>query len=371
MLNKRTLRKLVIVLIVVLTSSLFISACGKKEEPQTEPEPVEEPELEPELQPAQEPDIEPTMVDINPLTGEKLEKFSDGKRPVAIMVENSEDARPQWGMDDEKFSPDIILEGEVEYGITRTMWLFSDYNAIPSIVGPVRSARPPYVKFSELFDAIYVHWGGSTSTSDYVGADTVIFQDGVNNIDQMTFYGNTELFGRATDRNVALEHTGILYGENLGTVIDEYGFRTNFDEKQFSRFSFNDEAKPLSDTSCNKLQFLLSGRSWTKTWTYSEEDHLYHTDDYRNNVTRTNLLILLDNTEYITKSSSGVTYCNYRLDGGEGKLASEGTVIDILWSIKDGKLVIKDKDGKVVNLNPGKTWIGWGSGNNGGVITVE
>ena len=81
-------------------------------------------------------------------------------------------------MDDANYAPDIILEAEVEYGITRTMWLFADYSSIPDTIGPVRSARPPFVKFSELFDTIYIHWGQSNSTSDYVGANTIIAQDG-------------------------------------------------------------------------------------------------------------------------------------------------------------------------------------------------
>ena len=307
----------------------------------------------------------------NPLTGIEMQESARGKRPVAIMVENSADARPQWGMDDEKYSPDIILEAEVEYGITRTMWIFADYTSLPSIVGPVRSARPPFVKFSELFDTIYIHWGQSNSTSDYVGANTIISQDGVNNINQMAFRASTVLFGRSYERNVALEHTGILYGDNLPAVINEYGYRTELDTERFSALEFNDEPVPMSDTPCNNISVGISGRGWTKTWFYSEEDKLYHTNDFNNNLTRENLLVLFDTTEYILKASAGITYCNYRLDGGEGKLASLGTVMDITWSIEDGKLVIKDTDGEIVSLNPGKTWIGWSSANLGGWVNIE
>ena len=308
---------------------------------------------------------------LNPLTGIEMQESARGKRPVAIMVENSPDARPQWGMDDENHAPDIILEAEVEYGITRTMWLFADYTSIPEIVGPVRSARPPYVKFSELFDTIYIHWGQSNSTSDYVGANTVIAQDGVNNINQMAFRASTPLFGRHNGRNVALEHTGILYGENLPAVIDEYGYRTELDPEKFSVLEFNKEAVPMSDTACNNISVCISGRSWVKYWYYSEEDKLYHTDDFYNNLTRENILVLFDTTEYIYKSSSGVTYCNYRLDGGEGKLASLGTIMDITWTVEDGKLVIKDSNGEIVKFNPGKTWIGWSSANLGGWVSYE
>jgi len=81
-------------------------------------------------------------------------------------------------------------------------------------------------------------------------------------------------------------------------------------------------------------------------------------------------LVLMDTTYYIT-NSAGNTYCNYALGGGSGVLASMGTYIDINWSVQDGKLVLTDTAGNPVYLNPGKTWIGWASGNNGGMVTVE
>lgn len=368
MLKKKITKRLTLLLLLTMLLSLFLSGCGKKD---PEPEVIEEPDAEPEVieEADQEPEEETEVK--NALTGLPANDEAINRRIVAVMVENSEDARPQWGMDDENYSPDIIVEAEVEYGITRTMWLFSDYTKVPEIIGPVRSARPPYVRFSELFDSIYVHWGGSGTTSDYLGADYYIQEDGVNNINQMAFYGSTTLFGRATDRNVALEHTGILYGDNLSQVIDEYGYRQEIDWEKCSKLQFNEEPVPLSDRVCNKLTCLISGRSWYKNWTYSEEDSLYHTSDFKNDLTRDNLLVLLDNTQYILKASSGTVYCNYDLSGGPGKLASRGTAIDITWTVEDGKLVIRNEAGEIVKLNPGKTWIGYGSANNGGYVEIE
>ena len=307
----------------------------------------------------------------NPLTGLKMDENAIGKRPVAVMVENTPDARPQWGMDDSRYSPDIILEAEVEYGITRTMWLFADFTHLPDIVGPIRSARPPFVKFSELFDSIYVHWGQSDSAGSYIGASTIIAQDGVDNINQLSYRGWVDLFGRSRERNVAIEHTGIMYTKNLPKAIEEYGYRTERYPEKFTSFEFTDEATPMSDTPCNEITVNISSRSWTKNWKYNKSDKLYHTDDFENNLTRQNILVLVDYTEYITKPMAHFSYCNYLFAGGEGKLASQGTVMDIVWSIEDGKLVIKDTNGKVVSLNRGKTWIGWISANYGGYIDIK
>ena len=307
----------------------------------------------------------------NPLTGLKMNEKAIGKRPVAIMVENTPPARPQWGMDDALYSPDIILEAEVEGGISRTMWLFADFTSLPEIVGPLRSARPPYVRFSEFFDAIYVHWGQSDSAGSYIGASDVIARDGVNNINQLQYRGTVQLFGRNRERDVAIEHTGILYSDKLPAAIEEYGYRTDMDKEAFTFFEFNDELLPMSDTPCNKITVTISSRSWTKHWTYSKTDKLYHTDDFENKLTRQNILVLWDTTEYITKPGASFSYCNYLFEGGEGKLASQGTVKDIVWSVEKGKLSIRDLNGEPVSFNRGKTWIGWISENRGGAIEIE
>lgn len=319
---------------------------------------------------------EKPVVIVNPLTGENdYNKSAVGKRPVACVIENAQAARPQWGIDDEEHAPDIILQGEVEGGETRMLWFYADYTALPSQIGPTRSARPPYIKFSELFDAIFVHWGMSNTTDDYIGADSVFINDDVDHINQMTFSDSVGLYGRDSSRGVALEHTGVIYGENMEAAIESTGFRTDVDDNSFSKLSFNEEIKKLSDTSCTSLSLKYSSRTGATNWTYGE-DGMYHCSEYNTDVKRENLLVLFDDTSYIEKSNykgsgSSEVYCNYGLAGGSGKLASNGTVIDITWDVEDGLLVLKDENGKAVSLNPGKTWIGWGSSNLGGSVDIQ
>lgn len=375
---EKTMKKILSLLLVftLLTTSILLNGCNKKQE-KVEPEENEviddntdkkEEEPTPQVEPEPVIDIE---LGNNPFTGLKIKKDAENKRPVAIMVENSPYARPQWGMNDKDYAPDIILEAEVESGITRTMWLFADYTSLPEVIGPIRSARPPYVRFSELFDSIYVHWGQSETLANYIGADDVIKMDGVNNINQMQYRGKTALFDRSKERDVALEHTGILYGNKLEAAINEYGYRTNIDSKHFSTFEFNDKLEKVSDVECKNVDVKISSVSWTKHWKYNEQDHYYHTDDYKNDLTRQNLLVLFDTTEYITKPGATFSYCNYLLASGEGKLISQGTIKDIKWAVQGNKLVLKDDKGQIVKLNPGKTWIGWISSNYGGEVKVK
>ena len=375
-------------LLVLLMAGLLAGCTSGTDAPASELEEsaaaVEEPAPEPE----------PPAV-VNPLTG--LPGFNEaavGKRPVAVVVENQPEARPQWAIDDPEKAPDIILEGEIEGGVTRMLWFFADYTALPQQVGPIRSARPPYVRFSQLFDAIFFHWGMSESAGDYVGANTVFEQDAVDHIDQFYWFGAVTLFDRDYSRNVPLEHTGVLYGADVPSALAARGIRTDLDESRFTVLPFSEDnftgnkvniattltqamaAKyaPLGygrGTACTGMDVTFSSLTDTKHWTYSEEDGEFHTQDFRTDVKRKNLLVLYDTTEYVRKYAYHSTqYCDYLFAGGNGKLAANGEVIDILWSVQDGKLTITDASGGQIGLLPGKTWIGWISSNNGGGVTV-
>ena len=402
-------RLLVMLLCVTMVGTTLLASCG-------EPEPEE-----------------PAPLPSNSLTGfttaDGYDESADDRRVVAFVVENTPDARPQWGMDDENYSPDIVLQGEVEGGITRMLWFYADYEKLPEIIGPTRSARPPYIRFSELFEAIFIHWGMSHSKGDYVGASTVFKRDKVDHINQMTLDDKEGLYGRDHTRYVNVEHRGIIFPDKLPATLENEGIRTT--PNDYTQLCFNVIAEPASETPATQIGVKYSDRAWEDTfWTYNAEDGLYHTSDFENDFARENLIVLYDETEYITKENyqggggGSVTYCDYKLAGGKGYYFSEGTVKEIEWRVVDGKLELIDpsidaatakaandenyeaakeaaKESEegvwpeynkytivtpetdeeqteeealansyvLLNLNKGKTWIGWISNNNGGSVT--
>ena len=303
----------------------------------------------------------------NPLTGKAgYKKSAVGKRPVAIVVENLSPARPQWGIK----TPDIIVEGEVEGGISRMLWLYADYKSVPEKIGPIRSARPSYVKFSEFFDSIYVHWGGShqRKAQGYIGGYTLIRKDKVDHIDGMD---GGILFGRDSTRRVSSEHRGIVHGKKLSKVIKQKGFRTKLDSDKFSSLSFNDKVEKVGKDKAEKVNVTFSSRTDTRKFTYKKGK--YHTKDWEKDVAFQNVIILKDRTKYITTpyKGSSTTYLNYLYTGSEGYYISNGTRTPIKWEVKDNKLYLKDSEGKALKLNPGKSYIGLASSNNGGTVTFS
>ncbi len=307
----------------------------------------------------------------NPLTGEAdYNNSAVGKRPIAVVVENSPQARPQYNMD----TPDIIVEGEVEGGITRMLWLYADMTDLPEQVGPTRSARPSFVQFSQYFDCIYIHFGQSHSKGDYEGADDYITNNNIDNIDGMS---TSSCFKRTSDK--VSPHNAVLLGDELVAAIDKKGYRTDLDSSRFTQFAFNDKATALSQTACNSITTKFSKRAssaYSHTFTYDSADGKYKNEsDYKQEVSFENVVALFAESEYVDKqdykgSGKTETYCNYKFTSGTGKLASAGTVVDFNWKEENGKLVFTDASGKEIKLNPGKTWIGFISSNNGGEVEI-
>lgn len=322
----------------------------------------------------------------NPLTGEiGYNEAALGKRPVAVVVENEYSAnsvRPQWGLN----KADIVLEGESEYS-TRLLLFWADYTNMPSQIGSTRSARPPFIRFSQLFDAVFIHAGLSRSKGNYTGADTVFETENVDHVNLLKYSENGSFFGRDKSRTSTIEHTGYLNGTNTARLLEKAGINTTLNSAKFSELEFNETPQKLSDTEATSAKFIWSDIHSsghcpkTGKFYYDESLETYSTNDFDSDYGKAdlefeNLIFLLDETEYIVKNNyKGVgnseTYCNYKLSGGTGTILSHGTALEIKWGVSNGKLWMKDENGNSVKLNPGKSYIGYGSSNKGGKVTLN
>ena len=327
----------------------------------------------------------PVSTTNNPLTGEaEYNTAAVGKRPAAVVVENeygTASVKPQWGISE----ADIVLEGESEYS-TRLLMFWADYTDMPAQVGPARSARPPFIRFSQLFDSIFIHAGLSRTKGNYIGANTVFKNENIDHINLLTCSEDGKYFGRDKSRTSTIEHTGFLNGENAAELIEKQNFRTDIDSSRFTAFEFNEKPQALSDKAALSVKFV-----WSDVYSsghcpkvgkyyYDESNGKYSTNDFDSdfgnaNLEFENLIFLLDTTEYIVKENykngQSETYCDYKLSGGTGMVLSEGTALDITWGVENGKLWMKDANGNSVKLNPGKSYIGYGSSNKGGSVTIE
>ena len=106
---------------------------------------------------------------------EKNIKIFNGKdRPIAVMIDNHNQAWPQAGLNQAYLVYEIIVEG----GETRLMALFKGVNV--DKIGPVRSSRHYFLDYAMENDAIYAHFGWSPQ------AESDIKRFSINNLNGIT-----------------------------------------------------------------------------------------------------------------------------------------------------------------------------------------
>ena len=218
----KTLVKVISILMVLSVVMLSFAACGGKEDFT---------KVDGEVSTTETTTEAPKATNINPFTGAAdLSEAAIGARPIAVMVENSPEARPQWGMS----TPDVIIEGMVEGGITRMMWLYADVSKMPK-VGPTRSARHDFVEIVAGMNAIYAHWGGSGQGNNTYAYAALSKYD-IDNIDGITYSG--KYFKRDTSRTggSANEHTGYTSGELLTKAISALKIETKAKNDNWTMF---------------------------------------------------------------------------------------------------------------------------------------
>lgn len=342
-----------VIAVIAIGVGVFFGINGKKEEPVTENSTVST---------TQAPKV------LNPLTGEAgFNENALGKRPVSVVVENAKGARPQYNIN----TPDIIVEGEVEGGATRMLWLYADYTKLPEIVGPCRSARPSFVEFSQFFDSIFFHFGGSHSKGNYVGGYEVIDKKDVDHVDGIK---SGSYFKRTSDKKNP--HNAVLIGKKAADAISDKKIRTDLNKEKSTKLSFYDTLTPVSNVPCNEIDVKISSRTDTHKLQYDSTKNQYvNKADYETPVSFTNVMVMFADTTYIDKedykgSGKTETYLNYSLTSGTGKLASAGTVIDFNWSLDGNVITFTDVNGNPLKLNPGKTWIGLASSNHKGNVNI-
>ena len=348
----KALRIIAVFAVLAMLVTMFASCSDKDEEESTTAEVT-----------VTETTTEPESTDVNPLTGMRgFPEEAQGKRPVAVVVENHPQARPQWGLCD----PDIVIEGNAEGGITRMMYVFANADDIEK-VGPIRSARNNYIEMAAAFDAIYVHFGGSYAAYNLMKSD--------KSIDHIDGSYDQSYFKRDKSRGVATEHTAYSMGEWLQDAISAKGFRTDIDEAYAKPFKFAKETRKLANE-CESVRVVFS-TGYAHTFQYEDSDGRFYNimnttpmnDADGNQMSVDNVIVIYCN---VTSLNGDAKLVNWNLTEGEGLYFSNGSYEDITWK-KGGvhdMLKLYAADGSELKLNPGKSWIGFVPSSNSGSTEI-
>jgi hypothetical protein len=294
-----------------------------------------------------------------PLDGVKTDIDSSNRYPLAIMVENHTEARPQSGL--EKAS--VIYEAIAEGGITRFMALFGTHEA--EKVGPVRSARPYFVDWAHGYNAYYAHVGGNALALDKISSEKIL------DLDQFKY---ASLYWRDNSKIVSSEHTVYTSTIKLREKSTELGYTIS---KNFNIYRFKDDPDPTSTSDTTAVATPItaatvdidfSSANYKVQYKYDKTTNSYkrylaglaHNDAISGNqLNPKNVIVMtVKRTPIVTR----INEHGYEMDNiGEGvaKIFINGKVIDGKWkkSSKESREIFYDLTGQEITFNRGQFWI--------------
>lgn len=301
------------------------------------------------------------------------------RRPLAVMIENSTDSRPQSGLS----RADVVYEAIAEGGITRFMGVFYCGASVGALsLAPVRSARIYYLPWVLEYDALYNHVGGAGNCDDPTVDERAkalcrIEQWKVKDMDQFgisfpTCYRNYDRLPNP----VATEHTMVCDTDKLFTLAEKRGW-TNVDskgvpwDKNFTEWTFKDDTDPSerASTVVGTIEYSSSDSksdSYGVKWVYDAETNAYkrytggeqHMDLETEEQLSPRVVALL-----FAKFTGSVDehFHNLYENTGTGKavIFQDGTAIEGTWkkANNSARTVFFDEQGKELALNRGQVWI--------------
>ncbi len=317
---------------------------------------------------------------ICPLNGEKYTKQEkeiwDKRRPLAVMIENSEESRPQSGLS----RADIVYEAIAEGWITRLMGVFYCNTPMENItLAPVRSARTYFVDWVSEYDALYNHVGGAGRCSDTTvdpraKALCQIITYGIKDLDQFGIgYPDCYRNPDRLDHPVATEHTMVCFSDNLYKIAEKRGW-TNVDknnipwDKNFTQWQFKDDPKEGERGTVQKIKIVFAEGydKYDVVWEYEPVTNSYkringgvpHLDLETNEPLRAKNVVV-----QLTKLIGPVDEHGHMLYTtiGEGKalIFQDGKVTVGTWSKKSrtSRTLFYDGIGKQIVFTRGPIWI--------------
>ena len=342
-------KRIVMSLLVVAAMSTMLFGCKKKEEVKNDTETAV-------VETEQEEETEETKDGMKRsyTTGEWIDADIASQRPVAVMIENTKMALPQYGIN----SADVVYESSVEGSYTRLMGIFQDYSGFERL-GNVRSCRPYYCYFAMEFDAIYIHYGECMYATDILNSGEVDNLDGIEGkIDSLLFY-------RTSDKKQP--HNAYISTQGIEDAIAYKGYDTTYSDDYTGHYQFagDDETVTLDDGEDAVVvkPYYFYNKPWFE---YNSEDGLYYRyqfDDKQVDAL-TDEQTAVKNIIYQYCDSSVIDQNYGYLDinltsGGSGKYFTNGKMIDITWT-KGGNhepTHYYDSEGNEITLNQGKTWV--------------
>ncbi len=293
-----------------------------------------------------EKDTDQGGINTYPFTGIATNEEVD-HRPIAVMINNHNVARPHSGIVD----ADIVFELLAEGDITRFLALF--HSNIPEVAGSVRSAREYYFELAQGYDAIYVYHGAATFVNDMINSRNIDHLNGA------VYDNDQHLFKRDQARKAP--HNSYVLLDQAYEVAEQKGYDLT---SSVSALDFAEEGEVIEGEGAQTVEIGYNGSNPAHlvSFSYNDQTKRYtRSEDGTETIDLTSEApievenILIIETTHRVFDDEGRREVDLT-SGGNGYLVQQGVIQEIEWENKNGQL-IPTKDGQVVPFVQGKTWV--------------
>lgn len=282
-----------------------------------------------------------------PLSGKLVNKDVATRTPIAVVVENHPDARPQSGLNKAAMVYETLAEG----GITRFLAIYQDEDA--EYIGPVRSARPYFVDWAYSLKAMFAHVGGNSN------ALAMIPRLGVYDINQFAF---GSYFWR--DNKRFAPHNVYTTTEKLRAAAKTKKYPEK--NENIPSYLFKNDEK-LEQRGVDATFTIGLNYGFAVSYAYSKADNYYYRSiggvkqldrETGEQLRAKNVLICFSD---ITpgKSTAGEQMMNIRTTGtGTSIFNIDGKKTQGTWKRSEGGIIrFYNTEGAELKLNAGTSWI--------------
>lgn len=270
------------------------------------------------------------------------------QRALAVVIDNTDQARPQSGLE----QAEVVIEMPVEGGQTRLLAIISGEGQ--EQLGPIRSARSYFVDLALEYKAIIVHAGGSTDALE------MLEEKKVSNLDEI--YGGSQVaaaFWRVTER--PKPHNLYSSSDSLRRIAKsatKYDLATPPPQREVVG-----EGDEISGEAVSDITIFYPNRTSLVRYMFNKQAHLFerfmeekpHMTVGGQQLTAANVIIQFVPFQYI----DGDGHLRLIMHGsGKAMIFRDGKVINGLWKKTPGGFTkYTDAKGNVIPLVQGPTWI--------------
>jgi len=307
------------------------------------------------LNPPEEPRTEESP--LNGLLFSKSEMDEMMNRPpVAVMINNHQEARPLSGLN----SADIVIEANVESGITRLLGIF--WSKAPAKVGPIRSLRQYYLEWASEFDPLIIYDGCAKTDDPRTNACGNVYSYDFKIIGTRGAWRSPE-GGRVAPHN---EYSSIESAWDYAKEVDWDNFPSSIQSLEFKRDA---EIKDRGDKTTIKTVFhtrLTNGGAYDAEWNYDRSTNSYFREiggskdiDAETSSQVSAKVLILQKLRVVPSGDDKGRLITTTIDNGEAVVLQDGNAIDASWE-KDSRTdrtKYYDSSGNPIKFNRGRIWI--------------